>query len=156
MPTSSFWRDESKVTQLRELWEAGYSGSACAALLGCSRAAAIAKAGRIGCGPHTVRVHNKRPKTARSKPGRRFAFRPKAPAKPRLKVVRTKPAPDFSWHLAMVAQQGEARQIKPPPGLLSWRTFTRTAESDPALRARLDAAIQARRDAGTFRRKKAA
>lgn len=152
----SFWSDD-KVATLTRYWRAGYSGSACGRILGCSRAAAIAKAGRLGLGPHAVEVHERRPKTARHKAGRAFQFRrPAKPSQRRLTLVKTKPKPDFSWHLARIAEQGEARNIAPPAGLLSWRSFRRIAAEDAQLRAQVEAAIQSRREMGCFRRKKAA
>jgi len=117
----------------------------------------LGKAFRLDLRRRTESHWKQHGKGKKPKGGMGFKFRqPKKRAAPPLKVVRPRPDYNFYWHLEQVRRQGNARDIKPPLGTASWRTFTRAANNDPALKAALDRARQDRKDSGWIRRRKVA
>jgi hypothetical protein len=141
-----FWTD-AREKELEALWEKGYSASLIAGFLGTTKNAVIGKAYRIPLPPRRVRIHNQPIRRTR---GKGITLRPKpAPSQPRANP-RQPIIHDFSWHIDQIARQSNSRNIKPPPGLASWRTFERTAENSPSLRARSDAAKMQRKAQRSF------
>lgn len=134
----SFWTEE-RIERLTDYWDRGYSTSLIGGFLGTTKNAVISKARTLDL-PEREVIYKKTPKKPKAR-SRSFQIRrtsvPKRPKPPRHNG-------DFSWHLRQVAAGANFRDIEPPEGAPSWRTFTRRRVGDPVLQSAYEAARAAR------------
>lgn len=133
----SFWTEE-RIDRLSDLWDRGYSASLIGGFLGTTKNAVISKSHSLDL-PEREVLYTQTPRKPKTR-SRGFQIRQTKP--------KPVPAPrhnnDFSWHLAQVSAGANFRDVPPPAGAPSWRTFTRKRSSDPVMQAAYEQARLAR------------